>query len=182
MTPDFLAQFDLRDNPSLQGNVVSVYNLGCCFGALSVLIIGEPLGRKRSIIFGTAIMTVGALLQIAAFDVPQVIVGRVVAGVGNGINTSTAPVWQAETCRDSWRGKLIVIALIMNIFGFMLSVIPCITRYTSRHWLMIQGNWVTYAFSFLNDGSLAWRLPLSIQLIFIFTIFFTVPWLPESPR
>ncbi|KAK5653989.1 hypothetical protein OQA88_7665 [Cercophora sp. LCS_1] len=163
-TPDFLDQFDLQDNPSLQGNTVSVYNLGCFFGALCVLVIGEPLGRKRTIVFGTIIMAVGALLQIAAFDIPQMIVGRVVAGVGNGINTATAPVWLTEMAKPSLRGKLIVSAMIANIFGFMLS------------------NWVTFAFALLNDGSLAWRLPLAIQLIFVFAILCIVPWLPESPR
>ena len=37
------------------------------------------------------------------------------------INTSTAPPWQAETSKASWRGKLIVIELILNIAGFSLS-------------------------------------------------------------
>lgn len=74
-------------------------------------------------------MSIGAILQIAAFSVPQMIVGRIVAGIGNGINTSTAPVWQGETSKASWRGKLIVIEMIMNIAGFSLS------------------NWVNYGFS-----------------------------------
>lgn len=91
------------------------------------------------------------------------IVGRIVAGIGNGINTSTAPVWQGETSKASWRGKLIVIEMICNIFGFMLS------------------NWVTFGFSFL-PGGVAWRIPLAFQFLFIFILYGTVPWLPESPR
>ncbi len=83
--------------------------------------------------------------------------------VGNGMNTATAPVWQAETSKAAWRGKLIVIELILNIAGFSLS------------------NWVTYGFSFV-DGPVSWRLPLAFQFIFIFVLFGTVPWLPESPR
>jgi MFS family permease len=106
---------------------------------------------------------VGAILQIAAFGLPQMIVGRVIAGIGNGINTSTAPVWQGETSKASWRGKLVIIEMIMNIFGFMLS------------------NWVTFGLSYAA-GSIAWRLPLAIQFIFIFVLWATVPWLPESPR
>lgn len=47
-----------------------------------------------------------------------------------------------------------------------------------------MSNWVTYGFSFVNDGhsSVAWRLPLTLQFIFIFILYATVPWLPESPR
>lgn len=80
-----------------------------------------------------------------------------------GLNTSTAPPWQAETSKATWRGKLIVIELILNIAGFSLS------------------NWVTFGFSFIG-GPVAWRIPLAFQFIFIFILYATVPWLPESPR
>jgi hypothetical protein len=74
-----------------------------------------------------------------------------------------APPWQAETSKASWRGKLIVIELILNIAGFSLS------------------NWVTFGFSFV-PGPVAWRIPLAFQFIFIVILYATVPWLPESPR
>lgn len=108
-------------------------------------------------------MSIGAILQISAFSTAQMIVGRIVAGVGNGLNTATAPVWQAETSKAAWRGKLVVIELILNIAGFSLS------------------NWVTYGFSYAGGG-IAWRFPLAFQFVFIFILFATVPWLPESPR
>ena len=121
VTDDFLDLLGIRDDPTLQSTVTSVYDVGCFLGALSVIWIGEPLGRKKTILLGTTIMAVGALLQIASFGLAQMMVGRVVAGIGNGINTSTAPVWQGETSKASWRGKLVVIEMVLNIFGFMLS-------------------------------------------------------------
>lgn len=125
-------------------------------------------------------MSVGAVLQASAFSVPHMIVGRyviafylvsamlhvrdsIVGGIGNGINTSIAPVWQGETSKASWRGKLIVIEMILNIAGFSFS------------------NWVTYAMSFAG-GSVSWRFPIALQFTFILILFGTVPWLPESPR
>ena len=108
-------------------------------------------------------MSIGAVLQIAAYGVPQMIVGRIVGGIGNGINTATAPVWQTETSQVKWRGKLVVLEMILNIAGFSIS------------------NWVTYGFSFLG-GPVGWRFPLAFQFVFIFILFGTVPWLPESPR
>ncbi|KAH8732018.1 general substrate transporter [Phaeosphaeriaceae sp. PMI808] len=163
VTPDFLDTLDLLGKTSMISTVTAIYDIGCFFGAISVCIIGDPLGRKNCILLGTTIMSIGAILQIAAFGVPQMIVGRIVAGIGNGINTSTAPVWQGETSKASWRGKLIVIEMIMNIAGFSLS------------------NWVTFGFSFVS-GSAAWRIPLAFQFLFIIILFATVPWLPESPR
>lgn len=108
-------------NDKLQSTVTAIYDIGCFLGAISTIWIGERLGRKNTILVGTTVMSIGAILQTVAFGLPQMFVGRVIAGIGNGINTSTAPVWQGETSKASWRGKLIIIEMIMNIFGFSLS-------------------------------------------------------------
>ncbi|KAF2787031.1 general substrate transporter [Melanomma pulvis-pyrius CBS 109.77] len=163
VTPDFLDQLNLVGRTTMISTVTAIYDIGCFVGAISVCVIGDPLGRKNCVLLGTTIMSIGAIIQVASFNIPEMIVGRIVAGIGNGINTSTAPVWQGETSKASWRGKLIVIEMIMNIAGFSLS------------------NWVTYGFSFVG-GSAAWRVPLAFQFIFILILVGTVPWLPESPR
>ena len=90
-------------------------------------------------------------------------VARIIAGVGNGLNTATAPVWQSETSKASMRGKLVVVELVCNIGGFSLS------------------NWMTYGFSFLT-GPIVWRFPIAFQMVFMIILYATVPWLPESPR
>ena len=121
ITPNFLNQLGIADNTNLQGTVTSLYDVGCFFGAVSGFYIGERLGRKRAIILGTVIMMVGAVIQVSSFGVPQMIVGRIVTGLGNGLNTATAPVWQAETSKASWRGRLVVLEMILNIAGFSLA-------------------------------------------------------------
>ncbi|KAI5921327.1 general substrate transporter [Camillea tinctor] len=163
VTPDFLDQMGIADDAKMQSTVTAIYDIGCFLGAISTIWIGERLGRKNTILTGTTIMSIGAILQIAAFGLPEMFVGRIIAGIGNGINTSTAPVWQGETSKASWRGKLIIIEMIMNIFGFSMS------------------NWVTFGMSYV-EGSASWRFPLALQFLFIFILFATVPWLPESPR
>lgn len=163
VTKDFLDVHDLNNNEKLIGTVTAIYDVGCFFGAIGAMYFGERLGRKKSILVGTTIMTVGAILQIASYSVPQMIVGRIIAGIGNGMNTATAPVWQGETSQVKWRGKLVIIEMIMNIAGYSLS------------------NWMTFAFSFI-PGPIAWRFPLAFQLVFVVILYATVPWLPESPR
>ncbi|KAF7328756.1 Hexose carrier protein [Mycena venus] len=162
ITPDFLETMG-NPNPSLQGAIVALYDIGCLFGALAAMVVGEHLGRKKTFLTGVVIMSVGALMQACAYTVPQMIVARLITGLGNGINTATAPVWQSETCKASWRGKLVVFEMVMNIAGFSLS------------------NWMTYGFSFVH-GSASWRFPIAFQLAFSAILFGTIPWLPESPR
>jgi MFS family permease len=90
----FTAQFPQIDtqnggSSSLQGTVVAIYEIGCFFGAILAFIFGERLGRRVSILWGCAILSVGAVIQCTAYGIPQLIVGRIVAGLGNGVNTAT---------------------------------------------------------------------------------------------
>jgi MFS family permease len=89
VTDDFLQTMGIVGNTSLQGTITAIYDIGCFFGAIMAFVIGDMIGRKKTILLGTTIMSIGALLQITAYGVPQMIVGRIVAGIGNGCNTAT---------------------------------------------------------------------------------------------
>lgn len=146
-----------------QGTMTSVYNLGCFAGALSTLYTGDKLGRPRTLILGSAVIGIGAIIQAACYGAAQMYVGRVVAGLGTGMNTATAGVWQSETSKMRSRGKLIIIQMANCITGFAIS------------------NWLTLGFSFA-PGSVSWRFPLAFQLFFTFLVFAMCPFLPDSPR
>ncbi|KAK6071374.1 hypothetical protein SCUP234_09688 [Seiridium cupressi] len=165
ISSDYLNVHDLNgsEKTNLLSIVTSIYAVGCFFGAIMAFSIGERLGRKKTIMVGSCIMAVGAALQTSSFSVAHMMVGRIISGVGNGINTATAPVWQTETSQTKWRGKLVVLEMTMNIVGFSMV------------------NWISFGLSFVG-GAIAWRLPLALQFLFLFVIFGTVPWLPESPR
>ncbi|KAF4636964.1 hypothetical protein G7Y89_g1102 [Cudoniella acicularis] len=76
VTEDFLNTLNLNGKTSLIGTVTAIYDIGCFVGAIAAVIIGDLLGRKKTILFGTTIMTVGAIIQISAFNVPTMMVGR----------------------------------------------------------------------------------------------------------
>ncbi|PSN62398.1 general substrate transporter [Corynespora cassiicola Philippines] len=148
---------------SLQGTVVAIYEIGCFFGAIFCLIFGERLGRRKCIMLGCVVLSIGAALQAAAFGIPQMIVGRIVAGLGNGMNTSTIPVWHSELMKANDRGKGLCIELAINIFGVM-------TAY-----------WVDYGMSFVSNDA-QFRFPLALQILFAIVTFIGICFLPESPR
>jgi MFS family permease len=78
VTQDFLDKLHLNGKTTLISTITAIYDIGCFFGAVSVIVIGEPLGRKKCVLLGTTIMSVGAILQIASFGTAQMIVGRYV--------------------------------------------------------------------------------------------------------
>lgn len=143
--------------------MTSIYNIGCFIGAMSTLLTGDKLGRPRQIILGSTAIAVGAIIQTASYSVAQMMVGRIVAGLGTGMNTATAGVWQAETSKMRSRGKLVIIQMANCITGFSIS------------------NWLTLAFSFAPK-KVAWRFPLAFQIFFTLCIYALCPFLPDSPR
>lgn len=153
----------LVNNASLIGTISALFDVGSFFGAILAFLIGGILGRKRALLLGTTIMIVGVCLQTAASSIAVMIAGRIVTGLGNGMNCATAPIWQSETSRAEMRGKLVIIQLIMCVVGFSIV------------------NWLNYGLAFV-PGSFGWRFPLAFQLVFLFIILATAPWLPESPR
>ncbi|KAH8679520.1 general substrate transporter [Tricladium varicosporioides] len=148
---------------SLQGTVVAIYEIGCFFGALICFFFGEKIGRRWSIMIGCVILSIGAALQASASTIAQLIVGRIVAGLGNGMNTSTIPVWHSELMKAHKRGKGLAIELAINIFGVMLSY------------------WVDYGMSYVSNES-QFRFPLALQILFALTSLVGIMLLPESPR
>lgn len=116
----FLRTFNYP-NTTIQGQIVATYDIGCIIGTLLSMYAGDKLGRRRSILVGCCVLIVGAVLQTSAYALAQMIVGRVVAGIGNGMNTIAIPIWQSETAPAHNRGKLIVAQLVTNIAGIVIT-------------------------------------------------------------
>ena len=161
---------DSVNNPSdthistVQGITVASYNVGCFVGAIITIFIGDILGRRRMIFLGSAIMVVGASLQASAYSLPHLIVGRIITGFGNGMNTSTVPTWASETSKSHKRGKMVMIEGAMITGGIMVSY------------------WVTFGCSFLEPSQVSWRFPLALQIFFALILLAFIMELPESPR
>lgn len=150
-----------------EGAVTACYEIGCFFGSLFVLAVGNKTGRKPLIVLGCFIIIVGGIISSAAFNdkwgFGQFIIGRVTCGVGNGMNTATIPVWQSEVSRPEIRGRLVNLEGSVVALGTMVAY------------------WLTFGLHFV-DTSIAWRLPVALQCLFALIVFVCVIYLPESPR
>ncbi|KAI2612189.1 general substrate transporter [Hypoxylon fragiforme] len=158
---------EVRDNATMQGLVTAIYEIGCLMGAMFILAVGDLLGRRKAMILGGFIMILGAVIQVTSFPnhspLAQFIIGRVVTGVGNGINTSTIPTYQAECSKTSNRGLLICIEGGIIAFGTVIAY------------------WIDYGCSYGSDD-LSWRFPIAFQIIFGLFVCVAMVFLPESPR
>ncbi|KAK7222986.1 hypothetical protein V2G26_010989 [Clonostachys chloroleuca] len=148
----------------IQGIVVSAFSLGCFVGTIALIKLGNPLGRKKTIIYGCAVMLVGAVLQFSAYGLAQFIIGRIICGLGNGFITAIVPVWQAECSKPHRRGLTIAFDMGLNLGGVMIAY------------------WVDFGMSFTEPSSIAWRFPIALQVVFELFIIASIWNLPESPR
>lgn len=159
---DFLETFG---NPtgSYLGIIVSVYTLGCFFGCILNYFTGDILGRRLTIIWAMILIIIGVVLQASAFSVPHFMIGRFIAGLGTGLETSCVPMYQAELSRPEIRGNLVCSEPLFVGVG------------------LIYAYWLTYGISYVG-GSIIWRLPIATQIIFAVVVLGVTFTLPESPR
>ncbi|RAK94896.1 putative MFS monosaccharide transporter [Aspergillus ibericus CBS 121593] len=156
-----------KGNSTMQALVTSVYELGCLFGAMFALFFGDKTGRRKMIFSGAIVMIIGVTIQVTSFahHIPllQFFIGRVITGIGNGMNTSTIPTYQAECSKTSNRGLLICIE------GGIIAIGTAIAY------------WIDYGAHFGNRD-LVWRFPIAFQIFFGLIIIIGMWFLPDSPR
>lgn len=146
------------------GVIVALYDVGCLFGCLAAAVWGYKLGRRKVIFWGCAIMIVGAAIQASTHGAGQLIAGRLISGIGNGMNTSTIPVYVSETAQSNRRGSMVAVQLNIVIFGIVLAY------------------WLDYGTIRNLTGEAVWRFPIAFQIVFAVVTLATIMFLPESPR
>ncbi|KAI4119860.1 MAG: hypothetical protein LQ345_000327 [Seirophora villosa] len=126
------------------GTMVAILEIGALIASLCVGRIGDMIGRRKTILYGSAIFFVGGALQAFSTGMPMMILGRIIAGLGVGALSTIVPVYQSEISPPHNRGKLACIEFTGNISGYAASV------------------WVDYFCSFI-PSDYAWRVPLALQ-------------------
>lgn len=156
---------DKMGNPStlMISTIVALFNVGAILGAVAAAFTAEGMGRKRTLIFGASIVIVGAVLMGTSFERIQMMVSRVVTGIGIGYITSVTPVYQSEISVAAQRGWHVCAQLTTMLFGLMMAY------------------WINYGLYF-HHGDIQWRFPLLFQCIFAVYILIVTPFLPDTPR
>jgi MFS family permease len=132
-------------------------------GCIASFFFGHKIGRKKMIMAGGTIMVIGTILLGSSYSRAQFIVGRIVTGFGNGINSATVPSYQSEMARPERRGRLLSAQGTVTIVGLCIAY------------------WIDYGLSFV-DSPVQWRFPISFQAFFAVCLVLQMIPLPETPR
>lgn len=142
--------------------VASGVPLGAIGGALILGPLNEAVGRRMAIIVSLCLYTIGAALEAGAISFGMIVAGRVILGLGVGLEGGTVPVYVAESVARKYRGNLVSLyqfnIALGEVFGYVVAAI------------------------FVNVKSGSWRYMLGSSLIFSTIMLSGMFFMPESPR
>nr|UJH94525.1 MFS.9 [Starmerella bombicola] len=147
------------------GLVTAVYELGLAFGGLSTYFVGDRLGRRNTTLLASAFVIIGVVVESSSYQIAQLYVGRVVAGLGIGAFTATVPAWLTETVSAKRRGAFVFLGGGFGITGVATASWICLGMVINQ-----------------KTHEVAWRLPLAVQGIVAAIVTFATFFLDESPR
>ncbi|KAF2469409.1 general substrate transporter [Lindgomyces ingoldianus] len=158
------------DFSNLQGNIVSVLQAGCFFGALSSFYVSDTFGRKAALIIADIIFLIGSLVQtlcaINTTSLAQLYVGRVIGGFGVGLISAVVPTYVGENANKEIRGRCIGCMQLFNVTGICLSF------------------FVNYGINLqiTSLSSAKWRIPFALQMLPGVLLLAGIFFQNESPR
>jgi sugar porter (SP) family MFS transporter len=115
---------DLQVNGALEGFTVSSALLGCAIGAWFAGGIANRWGRIPVMVVAAILFFVSAIASGFAFGVVDLIIWRVVGGLGVGAASVIVPAYIAEVSPARIRGRLgslQQLAIVLGIFAALLS-------------------------------------------------------------
>ncbi|BGP13275.1 hypothetical protein JCM10213v2_001194 [Rhodosporidiobolus nylandii] len=162
----FYASFGGEISETLRGVVVSMILIPSALSGVFAGSISDRLSRKRAISLGAAIFSIGQAASAASSKyIGVLILGRIIAGFGEGIFLGTLNVYVSEISPKHLRGTMLVLTQCLICLGVSAGFFTC---YASSR--------------ILHPSSLAWRLPLAINSFVSLCVAIAANFLPYSPR
>lgn len=136
--------------------------VGCLIGAAGASLVGDRIGRRKSLILAAilfAVSTVGAAL---ASSVLVFSIGRLAGGLAIGLSSVLTPVYIAEVAPARNRGRLVSMNQLAIVVGILVAYIV--------------------SWGLANLGDTSWRWMLAVAAIPAIGFFIGLLFIPESPR
>ncbi|KAJ5129082.1 Major facilitator superfamily domain general substrate transporter [Penicillium atrosanguineum] len=192
---NFQNHFPTFTGSTIQGWLVSALELGAWAGALINGVLADRISRKYAMMSAVWIFTLGTGLQAGAQTPAYFFAGRVIGGVGIGMFSMVIPLYQAEIAPPELRGSLVSLQQLSITIGTAIAFwldygmqyvggTTCNPEGISNPYLT-DGSYnaaVNNGHTCLGQKTIAWRLPLALQIIPAWILFFGMFWFPFSPR
>lgn len=162
-----------------QGWYVGCALIGSIAGVLMSGLLSDKLGRKLTMILSAVMFSVSAIGCAFCVDFNQLVVYRIIGGVGIGVVSVVSPLYISEVSVAQYRGRLVSLYQLAVTVGFL-------GAYLMNYQLLA---WSESVISSVDDGWMnlifvdeVWRGMLGMETIPALLFFLIIFFIPESPR
>ena len=144
---------------------VTIFSVGGMIGALSAGRLGEKLGRRNALLYTQSFSIIGALLQglckyVSSYE--MLLLGRLLAGVSNGVFEGISTLYLVEIAPTNVRGAVGT----LNALGYTIGILTG----------------TILGLSNVLGGEETWPILLALPLVPSILQVLILPFMPETPR
>ena len=169
------AQFQL--NTLQSGWYVGCALVGSISGVIFAGALSDRFGRKRTMILASILFTVSAIGCAISANLDQLVIYRIIGGIGIGIVSIVCPLYISEVSPASHRGRMVSLYQLAVTVGFL-------GAYLMNYFLLEQSAGFSSPSPLLMKifGTQIWRGMLGAETLPALLFFSVIFFIPESPR
>lgn len=170
-------QFHL--SAAMEGWLMSSALLGCVIGAAIAGYLADKYGRKKILLLSAFLFIISAYGCGISETAEQLIIARIIGGVGVGFAAMVSPMFISELAPASLRGRLVSLYQLAITLGILCSYLSNsqLLKYAGHH---VSENADGFMHYYLVAE--AWRGMLGSNMIPAVAFFLFLLFVPESPR
>lgn len=161
-----------------QGWYVGCALVGSIVGVLFAGILSDKLGRKLTMVISAVLFSTSALGCALSADFAQLVVYRIIGGVGIGVVSIVSPLYISELAVAQYRGRLVSLYQLAVTVGFWGAYL---VNYQLLAWAesgtQLSVDWLNKIF--ITE---VWRGMLGMETLPAILFFIIIFFIPESPR
>ena len=151
--------------------------IGSITGVLFAGALSDRLGRKKTMLLASLLFTVSAAGCALSANLDQLVIYRIIGGIGIGIVSIVSPLYISEVSPASHRGRMVSLYQLAVTVGFLGAylmnyyLLGCSDVFTSANPLLLK--------IFKTE---VWRGMLGAETLPALLFFIIIFFIPESPR
>ena len=161
-----------------QGWYVGCALVGSIVGVLFAGILSDKLGRKLTMVISAVLFSTSALGCALSADFTQLVIYRIIGGVGIGVVSIVSPLYISEVAVAQYRGRLVSLYQLAVTVGFLGAYL---VNYQLLAWAesgtQLSVDWLNKVF--ITE---VWRGMLGMETLPAILFFIIIFFIPESPR
>lgn len=164
-----------------QGWYVGCALIGSITGVAFAGVLGDAIGRRKTMLLAAVLFTVSAIGCAVCADFNQLVIYRIIGGVGIGVVSIISPLYISELAVAEYRGRLVSLYQLAITVGFLAAYLINfrLLGYAENPYLPATSSGTFFGKIFIEE---VWRGMLGMET-FPAALFFVIIFLiPESPR